>query len=305
MTHQYRGFGLNIASEIEFPELLPLRFTTPDITISVRKDIDEITGEKTIHHDHTVIINDAEFYLDITGVCKYYVKDTHAIYIAPYSGIDDRSVRLYLLGTIMAYVLFRLALIPLHASAIIKNDKLVLFTGDSGAGKSTTLTKLALRGYTVFTDDICVIDKEGKGVASYPMIKLWDDALEKLNNPAFSNKDFKIRPGMDKYGYFFHDSFNTHAVPIDTIFIIRTDNFPGSPPQQQLTGHKAFDALAHQVYRRYLVIGPELRTLYFKRVAMLAHNCRVIEIHRQPANDPEKFIDKIESLITQYTTAGS
>lgn len=294
--HQYWGFGLNIASDIEFPELLPSKFEGADVTISLTGHIDEPAGEREAYTDHISVFNPSGYYLDIKGVARYYATGENMIRVAPYPGIDGRSVRLFILGTIMAYILFRKGLVPLHASGIILNDKLTLFTGDSGAGKSTTIAQLALRGYDIFTDDVCVINKEGRGVASYPMIKLWDDAVVTLDDPAFSDKGFKIRPGMDKYGYFFYDRFHTYDLPIDTIFVIRADKTLTEPVYSTLTGHRAFDALAQQVYRRYLIIGPELKTLYFKTVSALADACRVVEIRRPESGDPALFIDMLESL---------
>jgi len=300
--YEYYGFGLNIASEIEFPELLPAKFAVPDITITTGEINKEIQGERSDHKDCVSIISNTEYYLDIIGVCKYHVPDHAKIIIEPYPGIDSRSIRLFLLGSVMAFVLFKKGMIPLHASAIIKNNRLVLFTGDSGAGKSTTLAQLAIRGHTVFTDDICVINKDSLGIASYPMIKLWDDALTKLNNDTYREKDFRIKPDLDKYGYFFYDNFYTDALPIDKIFVIKVDTNLSEPTYRALTGLKAFDALAKQVYRRYLLIGDDLKKRYFKTIANLANSCKVIEISRPANADPLVFIDKLELLINDNPT---
>ena len=55
----------------------------------------------------------------------------------------------------------------MHASAIVHEGKAVLFTGISGAGKSTTANAFRLKGYKMLTDDVCPITfingkKEGK-----------------------------------------------------------------------------------------------------------------------------------------------
>ena len=299
--HQYRGFGLNIASDIEFPELLAATFTHPDITIIHCAVNSDIPGDRYEQDDYATVISPTEYYLDIKGNCRYQVLDNDIIHIDPYPGIDGRSIRLFLLGSVMAFILFRKGLIPLHASGIIKNDKVILFTGDSGAGKSTTIAQLALRGYKIFTDDICVIGKDGKGTASYPMLKLWDDTLALINAPAYNNKDFRLKPDIDKYGHFFHEKFHEEAATIGTIFIISKDDSANEVRYNKLSGHKAFDALAQQVYRRYLIADLTLRTIYFKTITALAGGCHVIEIYRPAGNDIHTFIDKLETLFNEQT----
>jgi len=53
-----------------------------------------------------------------------------------------------------------------HASTISKNNHSVMFTGDSGNGKSTLVSILMANGYNVITDDTKpdkFIDKYGYG----------------------------------------------------------------------------------------------------------------------------------------------
>jgi serine kinase of HPr protein (carbohydrate metabolism regulator) len=56
----------------------------------------------------------------------------------------------------MAAIPLQRQTLPFHASAISVNNKLILISGESGAGKSTALTVLILRGYAVFSDDVVV-----------------------------------------------------------------------------------------------------------------------------------------------------
>src|ERR1035437_2551495 len=63
----------------------------------------------------------------------------------------------------------------------------------------TLLARLATKGYDIFTDDICVLqhntpgDNRIFGSASYPMMKLWDDAISQLDSDIFT-RDLKVRP---------------------------------------------------------------------------------------------------------------
>ena len=71
--YQYWGFGLNIESEIEFPELIPQSFDQPDVTICLGQ-VPETNGEITSDTEEVFItFNEREYVLDIKGVSRYYV----------------------------------------------------------------------------------------------------------------------------------------------------------------------------------------------------------------------------------------
>lgn len=287
--YQYWGFELNILSEIEFPELLPVKFDQADLVIRygpMPTEADQPGGDEKLNER---IISNTEYFLDIKNVCKYYVAGGKEIIVSPYDGMGGRTVRIFLLATVMAVVLLQRGSMPLHASGILKDDGLILFTGDSGAGKSTTLAYLVSKGYRIFTDDICVLkpdlanDQAVFGVASYPMLKLWDDAVEKLGNKAFSDKTFRVNNDLDKYGYFFYDTFIREPFPIKKVFILKKKNDIDKVTVRKLTGIESFRELEQQAYRKYLITDNELRALHFKTMSLLTQNCTVFEVCR-PVN---------------------
>jgi hypothetical protein len=282
--HKYWGFGLSIASEIEFPELLPSDFTDADITITIGKTPTELEGEILIRRTSSCLSKD-EYLLTVKNVCTYYVGYGKKIIAEPAPGIDELSIRLFLLGTVMAAVLYQRGDIPLHASAIEKDGKLVLFAGNSGAGKSTLLARLATKGFNIFTDDVCVLQHNTPGsnqiygTASYPMIKLWDDAISKLDNDIFT-KDFKVRPQLPKYGQFFYDTFNLKALPVDKIFILSPQNTAEDICVKKLAGIDAFKQLEKQAYKYTLISNTKLRVLHFSLLTQLANNVEIYEVIR-------------------------
>jgi hypothetical protein len=300
--HHYWGFGLNILSEIEFPELLPSRFEHHDVTITLGGIPSRVLELSSADTDTEFIISDQEYFLDIKNACKYYVREGSEVFIAPYDNVEGRSVRIYLLATVMAVVLLQRGLMPLHASGIIKDNKLILFTGDSGAGKSTTLAHLVARGYRIFTDDVCVLrvspqnQEIVEGIASYPMIKLWDDAISKLDNDSFSSRSFRVKPDADKYGYFFYDTFIKEPYPIDKIFILKAGDQETKPDSRRLTGIEAFRLLEKQAYRNYLITNQFLRELHFKTMSLLSRSAIIYEMSRPGNGTVEQLGDALEEL---------
>ena len=209
--HKYTGFGLNIESELEFPELLVSTFEKPDLTISYRSISASLFPEGDLTKSFTSF-QEKEFLLNFPKIARYKATDGNSILIDPYPDADIESVRLFLLSITMAAILTQRKKILLHTSAILQNEELILFIGESKAGKSSIAAELSKRGYTIFSDDVCVLeqnDAENNRIlaySSYPMLKLWDDTLIKLNDQQF-DKSYKIRPALDKYGQFFHGNF--------------------------------------------------------------------------------------------------
>jgi hypothetical protein len=68
-----------------------------------------------------------------------------------------------------------------HASAVSNGKKSILFLGDSGNGKSTSLALLQANGFTCLADDFVPIDANNKEVYSFPAaISIKKNSLETL-----------------------------------------------------------------------------------------------------------------------------
>jgi hypothetical protein len=141
----YRGFSLNIGSELPLPEL-PEAEGEPDILIRLgRVPGVSLTGSNT---NELAIHN-------VAGV--FHIKNGSEIVVDPKPGADPTTIRLLLLGRMMAYLLRQRGWLPLHAGAVAVKGKGVLFLGYSGAGKSTTTAAFHIAGYPVLTDDVAPV----------------------------------------------------------------------------------------------------------------------------------------------------
>lgn len=299
--HKYWGFGLKIASALAMPELIACDFEEADTTITLGQVPQTLDGSNVVKRAFSIIGNN-EYILEVKGTGRYYAGHGNAIIIEPVEGIDEHSVRLFLLGTMMAAILYQRGYIPLHASAIERNGKLTLFTGNSGAGKSTLLAHLLTKGYTVFTDDICVLhynkdDDTVYGTASYPMIKLWEDSLNKIDHSSFG-REFKIRPHLPKYGQFFHDSFTMEALPIEKIFVLQATPEIQEISYTQPDPLKAFKLIEKQAYRYRFATGDALRPIHFMLMSALTKHVPVVATKRPMTGITiTDFSDLIESLL--------
>jgi hypothetical protein len=104
-----------------------------------------------------------------------------AIDISSGAAPGDASARHMLLDHALPLALAAAGETVLHASAVLIDERAVLFLGEAGTGKSTLAATLAREGCTVFADDgVLVEERNGAAyaVASYPGLRLWPDAAD-------------------------------------------------------------------------------------------------------------------------------
>jgi len=294
--YTYWGFGLNIKSEIEFPELLPTVFESADL--SIFKGIVPLQLErKNTVKMVKVSMNSTEYLHSIPGVADYYASNGKEICVEPKMGADEKSIRLFLLSNAMAAILHQRDMIPMHASAIYHEDGIVLFCGRSGAGKSTTVTALQKEGKVVFSDDVCVLKYNADGVLvafpSYPMIKLWKDSFAKIGLED-AEEQHKIRPELAKYARFFHDEFDVLPRRIKQVFVLDPDSLTEEVEIKQLGALKGFKLLQQNTYRYVQMNGMQKRNIHFAMISKLAGEVPVYQISR-PAHG--NTIEKVLALV--------
>ncbi len=304
--HFYTGFGLQIASEIEFIELLPSDAKDPDIFIRYGTLPDNIFPEFEQTKIYT-LFRENEFLLYIPGIAKYRALEGKEITVDTCKDADKESIRLFLLSITMAALLTQRKKILLHASAILLNGKLVLFVGDSGAGKSSTVAELSKRGYTLFSDDVCVLENvSGKtdgmyAYSSYPMMKLWEDTVQKLDDKQF-DKTYKIRPQVSKYGQFFHEQFSKSPYPIKMIFVLNpVESQTGEYAAKKIAGLEAFEYLSKNTYRRQFLHEHSLQALHLKLLSSLVQSSEIILLTRNKhKSEIGTFTDFLETMLGNH-----
>ena len=112
---------------------------------------------------------------------RFLVEGGHTIRYATEPGVDDRDVRLFLLGSAWAALVLQRGLLPLHASGVAGGGDVFGFTGSPGTGRSTLAAALSSRGWAFFADDMLVLDPasfaSGPRCWGYKDLKLWPEAL--------------------------------------------------------------------------------------------------------------------------------
>ena len=142
----------------------------------------------------------------------------------------------YLLGPVLGILLRYRSVVCLHASSVAVDGQAVAFVGPPGAGKSTTATALARRGYKVLADDITAIaeiDGVFRGFPAHPGVWLWPDSIGTLYDksvykPRVTRLDDKTRLST-KDGL----EFEPNPLPLGRIYVLNSGHSRiASSPQQ-------------------------------------------------------------------------
>ena len=124
----YQAFGLSVRSEIQLPELMVAN-NQPDINI-VYGHIPENIDCPTFADVHFQV-SPNKFLLKVQGVANYLIENGNSIIIDRSEGGSNDEIRLYLLGSAFGALIHQRGMLPIHGSAIIFENKVVIFSGKS------------------------------------------------------------------------------------------------------------------------------------------------------------------------------
>ena len=292
--YRYRAFGLNIESDIECPELVSVQDeNVADVQIRFGSVPDSLEEPKKIGVRFQAKPN--HFLLRVDHIAKFLVSNGNQIIIHKFSGVRDKDIRLFLLGSAVGASLHQRGMLPIHASAIKIKDKCVVFCGASGNGKSTIAMECIERGYDLHADDICVISvsKEEMPMVypGYPQIKLWEDVLIKIGgNPTSYNR---VRQVLDKFAVPVTSQFSKDPLLIKKIYILSPWN-KYDIEISEVTGMNKFNALKNNTYRLKFIEGLGNEVSHFKAVGIVGNQVPISRVHR-----PRKpfLLNKLADLI--------
>lgn len=181
-NYSYHAYGLNIASDLECPELLRGNGAAPDVRVRLGNVPEQLDSPKA--QDVPYQAAPQQFLLKLDRIARFLVCNGNEIVIERAPEATDGDLRVFLLGSVIGALLHQRGVLPLHASAIETRLDAVAFAGEVGLGKSTLAAAFHRRGYRVLADDVCTVslDQEGKPLVTpaYAQLNLWADALEQI-----------------------------------------------------------------------------------------------------------------------------
>jgi hypothetical protein len=278
----YSAYGALIASTFALPELLPHTSDTtrsPDIVIyegEVPETLESPEAQGVLYEAKR-----NTFLLKLNTVARYLVEDGKQITVDVANGSIESDVRVFLLGSCFGALLHQRGVLALHASALETAQGAVLFMGDSGVGKSTTLQAFLKRGYKMLADDITgvVLNDAGQAIAlpAFPRTKLWQDAAERFAIDTASLE--RVRPQLEKFELQLHDVFCNKPLALHRIYLLGSHNTPDIK-LQPLAKPKQFQTLLGNTYRAKFLGGLDMRHEHFHLATAVAKQVTVSRVFR-------------------------
>ena len=286
--YHYKAYGLSIASEIPLPPLKTTPTTTADLTIKRGQLPDRPSVESTKIYRAGLNARFAQqgpdyLWLDWSPLVSFMAVSGNEL-IMDTTQTDDNLISLFVLSEALGLILFQKGYFLLHGSAVCIGDKGVVFLGEPGAGKSTTVAACAQKGYTIISDDMVCIQVNETGnlflIPAFPQIKIWQHTVDGLQ--LHQQKMAPVREGVDKFSW--HDSitFEENAVPLTAIFVLLSPHEPGSTPDPIPASQVPVELLHHFPLADALLNGKSLED-YFKKSVAIAQNIPLFRMSR-PAN---------------------
>jgi hypothetical protein len=222
-------------------------------------------------------VNPRSLWLQVPRVARFLVSEGREILIDPEPGIDEDSVRVFLLGSAFGAVLFQRGLLVLHGNAVRIGDQCMVCVGPSGAGKSTLAAGFMRRGYPILADDVVPVDGECRALPGFPRIKLWQDVADEL---AIDVTDMRrIRPNTHKFNLPVGTAGADEPCPIRWIYILDSDHLEALQIEPIL-GMQRFRPLHDNTYRVRFLQGMVLKAEHLKLCGQLAGRIRLARLTR-------------------------
>ncbi len=298
----YTCYGLALRSRIELPELQPLPTSSahanrPDINIRLGAVAAKGLGGGEQLGPYAWA-DSRSLWLRVPAVARFLVSEGRDILIDPEPGIDEDSLRVFLLGSAFGALLFQRGYLVLHGNAIRIGDQCLVCVGPSGAGKSTLAAGFLRRGYPVLADDVAPVDGECRALPGFPRIKLWRDVTHELAIDTSGLR--RIRPNTEKFNLPVGSAETSAPLPIRWVYILGSDLVEGVQIEP-INGVDRFQPLYHNTYRVGFLNGMALKTEHLSLCGKLAGQIRLARLTRPRSGfHLEPLIDAILADIASH-----
>jgi hypothetical protein len=279
--HTYFAYGLTIHSGLPLPELQPSDATQADVTIQIRSERDFASEPDCPETELSSLPGGVRLLWKQIG--QYTVLDGKTVCIDRPPGVQDRELRLPLLGSVISMLLTQRGFLVLHASAINVNGRAAVFVGQKGQGKSTMAATLYQRGHHLLSDDVVAVDLSQPGqprvVPGFPQFKLWPDAVTHCLQEDPTDLP-QVHGLLEKRSRLAFDRFSPDAIPLDTVYVLGSGE---TVAIQSLTPQMAIaELLTHSYAARFGkdFLQGQLAAHHFQQCMHLAQQIPILGLER-------------------------
>ncbi|MGL5379237.1 hypothetical protein [Clostridium sp.] len=277
---EYRLYGLNIKSEIELDQLMPLKEKAKDYINIKYGDIPNYIEEE-IKKGSTIKVSKEVVWFNIREIATFYITNGKDIVVRKYKDADMTLLRIYLTCSCMGFIMLQRDMVAIHGGVIVMNDDAVIVTGDRGAGKSTLTTALRKKGYPFLADDVAstFIDDGPMIYPGFPYQKLCEDAMESMG---YNKKEHEYFYGDGKRKYVVQavEDFINKEKRLKAIFNLRVGDVE-KVIIEEIKGTEKLSIITRNIYRvEFIQAFGGMSSKYFKECLEIAKSIKAYRIIR-------------------------
>jgi hypothetical protein len=225
-VYRYRAYSLGIHSDIPLPELMASAAAPRKVVVRLDRVDSSPPEDGSLESWFRMTPEGSLLFWRRLGA--FLVRRGKEIIVDPLPEVDERLIRLPLLGTVFAVLLHQRRLLVLHGSAVSVDGGAAVFLGNKGWGKSTTAAALYSRGHHLVADDLIAleVDREGCNVLpGFPVFKLWPDAAASSLGEDPERLPL-LASGYEKRARRITDRFVSSPVPVRCVYVLSTGAAP-------------------------------------------------------------------------------
>jgi hypothetical protein len=314
-VQSYRAYGLSLAANREIPGLLTqsaVGTATQRVDLQICFEWIPLWLKNILSSPQTVryvspyldgdgrpalivwLLADGAFYRFhyAEGIDYILSRDGARLWIGSSKTVAESDIFSYLLGPVMGFILRLRGVVCLHASAVAVNQRAVVFVGDIGAGKSTTVMAMGRLGYPIISDDIVPI-YQNAGVtyaqSGYPRVRLRQPSLPMLSD---INPDLPPLPKVEGPGRLHFEltsggyQFQSDPLPIGAIYLLADRN--GHAPAPRVEPVSPLDGIMSLVANTYATrfLDKSMRAHELRELSHLVNQVAIRKVYpnREPSS---------------------
>lgn len=296
---QYQAFKLNFITPFQCPQLLEMNEADedlPKVTVSYGAVPENL--ENPLNSAPVYEATNTEFLMRVEGIGRYLIRNGDEIIIDPHPDATEVGLRLFLFGSAMGALLNQRGYYVLHASSIATEKGAVLFTGHSGAGKSTTVQAFIDHGYKKLSDDTVALyyDEVSQKVMvlpSFPNTKLWQKSAQMLGKETEGRA--RVNTGLEKFNFSTKENFINEPMVLHAIYQLLPTNECTELMFDEPSMMEKFKLLFNNTYRRRYAEKLSCKENHFRISTATAKQARIKRLKRpEHQNTIEALVNALE-----------
>jgi len=292
-VNKYLVGGIVLKTAIEFPEFIPTDLPH-DTVVEYGKVPEELEGSNQFRALVSVNHKDQLLFI-MPNVARFLVDGTQKVTIELEDESKKNDAEKFMLSFILGMLSYKIGFFPLHGGGVVHNGEAYLFTGKSGAGKSTVIAALQQKGFEVIGDDIAnLFVKNGQVFMHpcFPRLLLWEDTLDLLK---YKNQgEYILKSGMNKYLIPIENSFQNQPIPVKRIYHLRDDK-EKSTFLKAIKGYQKMNSLKANSFKPWAVQAFGLQKSHYNLMNEMITSIEWVEFNRP--KDKKQFPDMLTTLI--------